>query len=155
MPSASGDRGDDQPRREGGRILAARALRGQRGGGGGAELIHFACTSEDINNLAHARMLKGGRDAVLLPAIDAIVARLERSRRRTRSWRCSRAPTASRPRRPRSARRWRTSRIGCARARGKLAKVEMLGKVNGATGNFNAHVAAAPQVDWPSSPSAS
>ena len=42
-----------------------------------AEFIHFACTSEDINNLAHARMLKGGRDHVLLPAIDAIIARLD------------------------------------------------------------------------------
>ncbi len=42
----------------------------------GAELIHFACTSEDINNLAHARMLRGGRDQVLLPAIDRIVDKL-------------------------------------------------------------------------------
>src|SRR5512140_3585571 len=42
-----------------------------------AEFIHFACTSEDINNLAHARMLEGGRDQVLLPAIDAIIARLD------------------------------------------------------------------------------
>jgi adenylosuccinate lyase len=42
-----------------------------------AEFIHFACTSEDINNLSHARMLRGGRDKVLLPAIDAIVARME------------------------------------------------------------------------------
>src|SRR6186997_1538407 len=42
-----------------------------------AEFIHFACTSEDINNLAHARMVKAGREAVLLPAIDRIVARLE------------------------------------------------------------------------------
>src|SRR5687767_13380654 len=42
-----------------------------------AELIHFACTSEDINNLAHARMLQGARDRVLLPAVDAIVARLD------------------------------------------------------------------------------
>src|SRR6187397_255487 len=44
---------------------------------GAAEFIHFACTSEDINNLAHARMVKAGREAVLLPAIDRIVARLE------------------------------------------------------------------------------
>jgi adenylosuccinate lyase len=42
-----------------------------------AEFIHFACTSEDINNLAHARMVRGGRDRVLLPAVDALVARLE------------------------------------------------------------------------------
>ncbi len=114
-----------------------------------AEFIHFACTSEDINNLAHARMLKGGRDAVLLPAIDRIVARLDALAREhadlamlSRTHGQPATPTTLGKEMANVAHRLR-------RARAKLAAVEMLGKLNGATGNFNAHVAAAPGVDWP------
>ena len=114
-----------------------------------AEFIHFACTSEDINNLAHGRMLKGGRDAVLLPAIDRIVARLDGLARQhaklamlSRTHGQPATPTTLGKEMANVAHRLR-------RARAKLAAVEMMGKLNGATGNFNAHVAAAPDVDWP------
>jgi len=114
-----------------------------------AEFIHFACTSEDINNLSHARMLKGGRDHVLLPAIDAIIERL-RFLAREHADVAMLSRTHGQPATPTTLGKemanvaWRL-----ARARSRLAAVEMLGKINGATGNFNAHVAAAPGVDWP------
>jgi adenylosuccinate lyase len=114
-----------------------------------AEFIHFACTSEDINNLAHARMFAGGRDRVLLPAIDRIVRRLEALAKRhakvamlARTHGQPATPTTLGKEMANVARRLK-------RARAKLAAVEMLGKLNGATGGFNAHVAAAPRVDWP------
>jgi adenylosuccinate lyase len=114
-----------------------------------AEFIHFACTSEDINNLAHGRMLKGGRDAVLLPAIDRVVARVEALAKQhaklamlSRTHGQPATPTTLGKEMANVAHRLR-------RARAKLAAVEMLGKLNGATGNFNAHVAAAPEADWP------
>ncbi len=113
-----------------------------------AEFIHFACTSEDINNLAHARMLKAGRDRVLAPAVDRIVARLEALASRhaklpmlSRTHGQPATPTTLGKEMANVAHRLR-------RARAKLAAVEMLGKLNGATGNFNAHVVAAPDVDW-------
>ena len=114
-----------------------------------AEFIHFACTSEDINNLAHARMLKGAREKVLLPAIDRVIDRLERLATDLADV-AMLARTHGQPATPTTMGKemanvaWRL-----ARARGKFAAVEMLGKINGATGNFNAHVAAAPNVDWP------
>ncbi|HYC35934.1 MAG TPA: adenylosuccinate lyase [Usitatibacter sp.] len=114
-----------------------------------AEFIHFACTSEDINNLAHGRMLRGGRDEVLLPAIDRIVERLDALAQEhaglamlSRTHGQPATPTTLGKEMANVAHRLR-------RARGRLAGVELLGKINGATGNFNAHVAAAPQVDWP------
>ena len=114
-----------------------------------AEFIHFACTSEDINNLAHALMLKRARDDVMLPALDRVVERLTAmahdARRRARCWR---APTA-RPRRPppwaRSWPTWRSASPAGARASPESA---LLGKMNGAVGNYNAHLAAYPAVDW-------
>ncbi len=82
------------------------------------EFIHFACTSEDINNLAYALMVRESRDEVMLPALDAAGRGAEAPRARARgACRCSRAPTARPRRRPRSARRWRTSPIACERAR--------------------------------------
>jgi len=114
-----------------------------------AEFIHFACTSEDINNLAHARMLKGGRDTVLLPAIDRIVARLEALAREHADL-AMLSRTHGQPATPTTlGKEMANVAHRLKRARAKLAAVEMLGKLNGATGNFNAHVAAAPGVDWP------
>ncbi len=116
---------------------------------GAAEFIHFACTSEDINNLAHARMLRGGRDKVLLPTIDAIVKRLDALAAQhadvamlSRTHGQPATPTTLGKEMANVAHRLK-------RARARLAQVELLGKINGATGNFNAHVAAAPGVDWP------
>jgi adenylosuccinate lyase len=114
-----------------------------------AELIHFACTSEDINNLAHALMMNGAREAVLLPAIDRVIARLDGLAHQhadlamlSRTHGQPATPTTLGKEMANVAHRLR-------RARGRFASVAMLGKVNGATGNFNAHVAGAPEVDWP------
>src|SRR5688500_6092391 len=114
-----------------------------------AELIHFACTSEDINNLAHARMVKGGRDRVLLPAIDAIVARVN-ALAREHAGVAMLARTHGQPATPTTlGKEMANVAHRLKRARSRLADIETLGKLNGATGNFNAHVAAAPGVDWP------
>jgi adenylosuccinate lyase len=114
-----------------------------------AEFIHFACTSEDINNLAHARMLKGGRDEVLLPAIDAIVSRLD-ALAASHADLAMLSRTHGQPATPTTlGKEMANVAHRLKRARSRLAAVEMLGKMNGATGNFNAHAVAAPQVDWP------
>src|SRR5688572_10235270 len=114
-----------------------------------AELIHFACTSEDINNLAHALMVNGGRDAVLLPAIDQLVARVD-SLARSHADQPMLSRTHGQPATPTTlGKEMANFAHRLRRARERVASVAMLGKVNGATGNFNAHVAAAPQVDWP------
>ncbi|MDQ3025387.1 MAG: adenylosuccinate lyase [Pseudomonadota bacterium] len=116
---------------------------------GAAEFIHFACTSEDINNLAHARMLKGGRDQVLLPAIDAIVQRLNQLATQHADV-AMLARTHGQPATPTTlGKEMANVAHRLKRARARLAAVDVLGKINGATGNFNAHVAAAPGVDWP------
>ena len=96
---------------------------------GAAEFIHFACTSEDINNLSHARL-----DALAKQHAD--VAMLARTHGQPAT------PTSLGKEMANVAHRLK-------RARSRLAAVEMLGKANGASGNFNAHVAAAPGVDWP------
>ncbi len=114
-----------------------------------AELIHFACTSEDINNLSHALMVKGGRDRVLLPAIDQIIERLQ-ALAGAHADLAMLARTHGQPATPTTlGKEMANVAARLKRARAKLAAVEMLGKINGATGNFNAHVAAAPDVDWP------
>jgi adenylosuccinate lyase len=114
-----------------------------------AEFIHFACTSEDINNLAHARMFKGGREHVLLPAIDRITGRLEALALQHADL-AMLSRTHGQPATPTTlGKEMANVALRLRRARAKLAAVEMLGKANGATGNFNAHVAAAPKVDWP------
>jgi adenylosuccinate lyase len=122
---------------------------GNREVAGASEFIHFACTSEDINNLAHARMLAGGREHVLLPAIDAIVARLQALAARHADV-AMLSRTHGQPATPTTlGKEMANVAARLKRARAKFASVGMLGKMNGATGNFNAHVAAAPQVDWP------
>jgi len=114
-----------------------------------AEFIHFACTSEDINNLAHARMFAGGREQVLLPAIDRIAARLDALAREHADV-AMLSRTHGQPATPTTlGKEMANVAHRVKRARAKLAAVEMLGKINGATGNFNAHVAAAPELDWP------
>jgi adenylosuccinate lyase len=113
------------------------------------EFIHFACTSEDINNLAHALMVRGGLETVLLPAIDAIAARLDELAR-AHAGLAMLSRTHGQPATPTTLGKemanvaWRLKR-----ARLAAAAVEMLGKVNGATGSFNAHVVAVPDMDWP------
>ena len=116
---------------------------------GAAEFIHFACTSEDINNLAHALMLRGGRDAVLLPAIDAIAEQLD-ALALAHAELAMLARTHGQPATPTTlGKEMANVARRLKRARSGFAGVELLGKLNGATGNFNAHVAGAPDVDWP------
>jgi adenylosuccinate lyase len=116
---------------------------------GTESFIHFACTSEDINNTSHALMLKAARADVLLPALDGLlkrltamahghadVAMLSRTHGQTASPTTVGKEIAN-----------VVARLGAARS--KVAQVELLAKLNGAVGNYNAHVAACPQIDWP------
>ena len=114
-----------------------------------AEFIHFACTSEDINNLSHALMVRDGLAQVLVPALDPIVARLD-SLAREHAGLAMLARTHGQPATPTTlGKEMANVAARLKRARAKLASVEMLGKINGATGNFNAHVVAVPAMDWP------
>ena len=114
-----------------------------------AEFIHFACTSEDINNLAHARMLMGGRDEVLLPAVDRIAKRLAALAAKHAGL-AMLSRTHGQPATPTTlGKEMANFAHRLKRARAKCAQVRMLGKINGASGNFNAHVASVPKFDWP------
>ena len=115
---------------------------------GALEFIHFACTSEDINNLAYALMLADARETVLLPSLDEIVAVLRRLAHRhaalpmlSRTHGQAASPTTLGKELANFVHRLR-------RARDRIAAVSLPGKMNGAVGNYNAHVAAAPEVDW-------
>jgi len=112
------------------------------------EFIHFACTSEDINNLSHALMLKSGRDEVMLPALDAVISRL-----RSHAHQLAEIPMLCRTHGQTAT----PSTLGkemanvvhrLERARERIAAVAILGKINGAVGNYNAHLSAYPEVDW-------
>ncbi|MEQ9132271.1 MAG: adenylosuccinate lyase [Salinisphaeraceae bacterium] len=111
--------------------------------------IHFACTSEDINNLAYALMLREARDTVLLPAIDRITAAIADLAHTyadlpmlARTHGQSASPTTLGKEMGVFVHRLR-------RQREALADVAILGKMNGAVGNYNAHLVAYPDVDWP------
>jgi len=113
------------------------------------EWMHFACTSEDINNLAYALMLKSARDALLLPMladlgakIDALAARHAGVGMLARTHGQTATPTTVGKELANVAARLEAQRAS-------LERVAILGKMNGAVGNFNAHVAALPRVDWP------
>jgi len=113
------------------------------------EWVHFGCTSEDINNLAYALMLKAARGAVLLPALDALGGLLDALKERhaavgmlARTHGQTATPTTVGKELANVAARLHIQRNG-------LERVVIMGKMNGAVGNFNAHVAALPRVDWP------
>ena len=113
------------------------------------EFIHFACTSEDINNTAHALMLEHGRREVLLPAIDALIERL-----RALAHEHAALPMLSRthgqPASPTTlGKEMANIAARLMRAREAIARVQLSAKFNGAVGNYNAHTAAWPQFDWP------
>jgi adenylosuccinate lyase len=113
-----------------------------------SEFIHFACTSEDINNLAYALMLRDVRDELLLPDVDDVIAALRAlAERHAELAMLSR--THGQPASPTTLGKEIANVVArLARARARLAGVEVLGKLNGAVGNYNAHVAAYPEVDW-------
>ena len=113
------------------------------------EFVHFACTSEDINNLSYALMLNAARETVLLPALakladslramahaHAALPMLSRTHGQTAS------PTTA-------GKEFANVLARLERQRTQLAGVELLGKINGAVGNYNAHAVAYPDVDWP------
>jgi adenylosuccinate lyase len=113
------------------------------------EFVHFACTSEDINNTSHALMLKAAREQVLLPGtLDKLIARLRELAHALPRCRCSAAPTARPPAPPPWARRSPTWWRACTAGRARIAEVKLLAKMNGAVGNYNAHLSAYPGTDW-------
>ncbi len=113
------------------------------------EFIHFACTSEDINNLSHGLMLKAGRDNVLLPAMDEVIDNLTKQAQAFAS-----QPMLSRTHGQTAS----PTTVGkelanvvyrLRKQRNLVANTEIYGKANGAVGNYNAHFSAYPEIDWP------
>ena len=112
------------------------------------EFIHFACTSEDINNLSHALMLRQARDEVLLPQLREIAAKLQQMAHALAA-----VPMMSRTHGQPATPTTMGKEIANVLARlqrqiQQLAAQEFLGKINGAVGNYNAHLVAYPDVDW-------
>ena len=112
------------------------------------EFVHFACTSEDINNTSHALQLKSTREAVLLPALDAVIVKL-----RNMAGQFADVPMLSRTHGQTASPTTVgkeianvVARLNAARAR--IADVKLLAKMNGAVGNYNAHLSAWPDFDW-------
>ena len=112
------------------------------------EFVHFACTSEDINNLSYALMLKDAREQVLLPAFDRIIARLRELAHANAA-----LPMLSRTHGQTAS----PSTLGkelanvvarLERQRKQLAALDIPGKINGAVGNYNAHAITYPEIDW-------
>lgn len=112
------------------------------------EFIHFACTSEDINNLAYALMLQSSRGHVMLPALDRIISRLVELSHQLADVPML-ARTHGQPATPTTLGKELANVIyRLQRGRKKLSEVAILGKINGAVGNYNAHLSAYPDIDW-------
>ena len=112
------------------------------------EFVHFACTSEDINNTSHALQLKSGREQVLLPKLDDIIAKLREMAHAfaevsmlSRTHGQTASPTTV-------GKEIANVVVRLVAARDKIASVKLMGKMNGAVGNFNAHLSAWPEFDW-------
>ena len=112
------------------------------------EFIHFACTSEDINNLSYALMLKTARDTVLIPYWNKLIATITTQAKTYRD-----LPLLSRthgqPATPSTiGKEFANVAYRLKRQLKQLESIEILGKINGATGNYNAHMVAYPQINW-------
>jgi len=112
------------------------------------EFVHFACTSEDINNTSHGLMLKAARQQVMLPSLDGIIAVLQ-----AMAHQLAGVPMLSRTHgqtaSPTTVGKELANVVArLQKGRSNIAKVELLAKMNGAVGNFNAHLSAYPEVDW-------
>ena len=112
------------------------------------EFVHFGCTSEDINNTSHALQLKSGRDLVLLPKLDEIIEKLRQMAHDfapvsmlSRTHGQTASPTTV-------GKEIANVVMRLVAARDKIASVKLMGKMNGAVGNFNAHLSAWPDFDW-------
>ncbi|MEI7916852.1 MAG: adenylosuccinate lyase [Methylophilaceae bacterium] len=113
-----------------------------------SEFIHFACTSEDINNLSHALMLKGARDTVILPMLANLITRMTEL-----SHQLANQPMLSRTHGQTASPTTMGKELAnvvyrLKRQEKQLINNEILGKINGAVGNFNAHLSAYPNIDW-------
>lgn len=113
-----------------------------------SEFIHFACTSEDINNLSYALMLREARTQALLPQMDEIIDAIKAIANKY-----ARQPMLSRthgqPASPTTlGKEMANVAARLERQRAQLTSVPMLGKINGAVGNYNAHLSAYPELDW-------
>ncbi len=114
-----------------------------------SEFIHFACTSEDINNLAHALMLREARGQVLLPQLDEIIHAIS-TLAHDNAELSMLSRTHGQPATPTTLGKEMANVVArLHRQRDQVAAVPMLGKINGAVGNYNAHMVAYPEVDWP------
>lgn len=112
------------------------------------EFIHFACTSEDINNLSHGLMLAEARESVLLPYLDKLIGELKRLALEYRDIPMM-ARTHGQPASPTTmGKEMANVMVRLARQREQISNVPILGKINGAVGNYNAHLSAYPDVDW-------
>ncbi len=112
------------------------------------EFVHFGCTSEDINNTSHALQLKAGRDTVLLPALDAIITKLREMAHTfadvamlSRTHGQTASPTTV-------GKEVANVVVRLTAARDKIANIKLMAKMNGAVGNYNAHLSAWPEHDW-------
>jgi len=124
-------------------------LQGDAELGPALEFVHFACTSEDINNLSYALMLSEARQTVLLPRLDVLIEAL-----RTMAHEHAALPMLSRTHgqtaSPTTVGKELANVVARLQRQGEqLAGVSLTGKINGAVGNYNAHVASYPDVDWP------
>jgi len=113
-----------------------------------SEFIHFACTSEDINNLSHALMLREARTQTLMPMMDDVIGAI-----RDLAHKYAELPMLSRthgqPASPTTLGKEMANVVyRLQRQQKQLASVPMLGKINGAVGNYNAHLSAYPDIDW-------
>jgi adenylosuccinate lyase len=116
--------------------------------GSAAEFVHFACTSEDINNTSHALQLKAAREQVILPTLDGLIAKL-----RDMAHAYADVPMLSRTHGQTASPTTVGKEIAnvvmrLATARERIAGVKLLAKMNGAVGNYNAHLSAWPDFDW-------
>ena len=112
------------------------------------EFVHFACTSEDINNASHALQIRAGRDEVLLPALDTIIAKL-----REHAHALAEVPMLSRTHGQTASpttmgKELANVVVRLQTARQRVLEVKLLAKMNGAVGNYNAHLAAWPDFNW-------
>lgn len=113
-----------------------------------SEFVHFACTSEDINNLSHGLMLRAGRDSVLLPQLKSVHEQIV-----SLAHNLAETPMLSRTHGQTASPTTLGKEMANVAARLKrqitaISEVEILGKINGAVGNYNAHVVAYPEIDW-------
>ncbi|MEY3954586.1 MAG: Adenylosuccinate lyase [Pseudomonadota bacterium] len=113
-----------------------------------SEWVHFACTSEDINNTSHALQLQAAREEVLLPLIDRLIGHMQQMAEQyaaipmlSRTHGQTASPTTV-------GKEVANVLVRMQRARQRIASVALMAKMNGAVGNFNAHISAWPDVDW-------